>query len=46
MDELLADNLTKSGASSVPIVNLLCKGEFDPAVTAYLFSISNGRLMT
>ena len=39
-NEQLADGLTKSGASSVPLVNLLREGEFDPAVTAYLFSIS------
>ena len=39
-NEQLADSLTKSGASSVPLVNLLREGEFVPAVTAYLFSIS------
>ena len=39
-NEQLADNLTKSGGSSVPLVNLLREGEFDPAVTAYLFSVS------
>ena len=39
-NEQLADSLTKSGASSVPLVNLLCEGEFGPAVTEYLFNIS------
>ena len=41
-NEQLADSLTKSGTSSVPLVNLLCEGEFGPAVTAYLFNISKG----
>ena len=36
-NEQLADSLAKFGAS---LVNLLREGEFDPAVTAYLFSIS------
>ena len=40
--EQLADSLTKSGASPVPLVNLLSEGEFGPAVTAYLLSISKG----
>ena len=38
-NEQLADSLAKFGAS---LVNLLREGEFDPAVTAYLFSISKG----
>ena len=41
-NEQLADNLTKSGASSVPLVDLLQEGEFGPAVTAYLLNISKG----
>ena len=36
----LPNSLTKSGASSAPLVNLLHEGKFDPAVTTYLFSIS------
>ena len=39
-NEKLADSLTKSGVSSVPLVNLLQEGKFGPTVTAYLFSIS------
>ena len=39
-NEQLADSLTKFGGSSVPLVYLLHEGELDPAVTAYLFSIS------
>ena len=41
-NEQLADSLTKSGASSVPLVNLLHEEKFGPAVTAYLFNISKG----
>ena len=39
-NEQLVENLMKSRASSVPLVNFLSEGEFGPAVTAYLFSIS------
>ena len=39
-NEQLTDSLTKSGASSVTLVNVLREGEFGPAVIAYLFSIS------
>ena len=39
-NEKLADSLTKSGVSSVPLVNLLREGKFGHTVTAYLFSIS------
>ena len=41
-NEQLADSLTKSGVSSVPLVNFFCEEEFGPAVTAYLFIISKG----
>ena len=39
MNEQLADSLNKSGATSVPLVNLLCEEEFSPAVATYLFNI-------
>ena len=41
-NEQPVDSLNKSGAALVPLLNLLCEGEFDPAVTTYLFSISKG----